>query len=109
MSRTNSGYIGYERGKNLRVGTRKTEAYTTGKKEYITEPASGFVLRGAKDDGECWADSGVNAGKARYYDDPVLGFTDSMLYGCHLDLTYEELESFCKNNRYKDLEIFKSV
>jgi len=108
-SRTNSGAVGYLKGKNLRVGTGKSKQYSTGKKEWIIEPASGFYLRGATNDGECWTDSGPNAGKERYYDDPILGFTDSMLYGCHLDLTYEELETFCKDNKYKDYEIFKSV
>lgn len=47
-SRTNSGSVGYEKGKILRVGKREpTPVYPTGKKEYIVEPASGFSLSGA--------------------------------------------------------------
>ena len=74
----------------MRVGKQETKPYTTGKKEYIVEPASGFYLSGADNEGQCWNDN-VN-GKDRYYDDPILEFNDSMLYGCHLDLSYKELE-----------------
>jgi len=42
-----------------------------------------------------------------YYDDPVLTFEDSMVYGCTLELDYEELTNeFCKNNKWKDLMLF---
>ena len=69
--------------------------YPTGKKEWIQEEAFGFHLSGADNSGRCRTDE---KGKARYYDAPIMEFTDSMLYGCHLDLTYEELKKFCETN-----------
>ena len=53
-SRSNSGSVGYLKGKNVRVGMRETKMYPTGKKEYVKEPASGFYLSGADNTGECW-------------------------------------------------------
>ena len=103
-SRTNSGSVGYLLGKNIKVGRRLSKSYPTGKKEYIAEPANGFYLSGADNNGECWAETSSGT---RYYDDPVLDFSDSMLYGCSKDLTYAELETFCNSNQYRNLNIFK--
>lgn len=41
----------------------------------------------------------------KYFEDPVLTFDNSIVYGCHLDLDYDELEEFCKTG-YKNLMIF---
>lgn len=51
-----------------------------------------------------------NEKEVRYFpDDPVLSFEDSILYGCHLDLSYKELEEFCSNNEYQNLMIFNNL
>ena len=31
----------------------------------------------------------------KYFEDPVLTFDNSIVYGCHMDLNYEELKEFC--------------
>jgi len=41
-----------------------------------------------------------------YLNDPVLTFEDSMLYGCYLELTYAELDSFCNNQGWFKMLIF---
>jgi len=42
-------------------------------------------------------------------DDPLLSFQDSVLYGCHLDLTLTELGEFCSNQVYKNMMIFQNM
>ena len=44
-----------------------------------------------------------------YYDDPVLTFEDSMVYGCTLELTVAELDDFCKEDKWKNLMIFQNL
>lgn len=31
----------------------------------------------------------------KYFEDPILKFDDSIVYGCHLDLNFDELKTFC--------------
>ena len=87
----------------------------------------GFALRGADNDGKCYflkeAVSGGNENpkfddndvtietidQRMYYDDPVLTFEDSMVYGCTLDLNLDELIDFCKNNKWKNLMLFQNI
>jgi hypothetical protein len=70
--------------------------------EYIEEPKSGFYLRGADNSGKCYniktqiapligakvaADYTMeDASDLKYFEDPILNFDDSIVYGCHLDL-----------------------
>jgi hypothetical protein len=41
-----------------------------------------------------------------YYEDPQLTFDDSILYGCYIDMNYEELQNFCNDKEYEKLMIF---
>ena len=71
------------------------------------EPVSGFYLRGAKNDGACiMTELAGNPGfvdpqKISYFEDPQLTFGDSIIYGCYLDLNFEDLKKFCENQEYK--------
>ena len=44
-----------------------------------------------------------------YIEDPVLTFEDSMLYGCTLNLNFEELKDFCQNRGWNNLMIFQNL
>ena len=44
-----------------------------------------------------------------YYDDPVLTFEDSMIYGCTLELDLNELQDFCNKYKWKNLMIFQNL
>ena len=44
-----------------------------------------------------------------YFEDPLLIFTDSTLYGCHLDMNLDELEEFCNAQQYKYLMLFQNL
>lgn len=44
-----------------------------------------------------------------YFDDPVLTFEDSMLYGCTVELTKAELEKFCENREWLYLMLFQNT
>jgi hypothetical protein len=46
--------------------------------------------------------------KLLYFDDPVLTFEDSMVYGCTLELTKLELKTFCENKLWLNLAIFQN-
>ena len=37
-----------------------------------------------------------NSKDYKYYNDPIITFEDSIVTGCHLDLNYAELQTFCK-------------
>jgi len=82
----------------------------------------GFPLRGASNDGKCYfVDQAVSGDKKKlsasltqplsypmienadvktYYEDPVLTFEDSLIYGCSIELNLEEFKDFCTNNLY---------
>ena len=46
----------------------------------------------------------------KYFDDPTLTFEDSIVTGCHLDLTFDELMEFCsKENQFQNLVIFQNL
>ena len=44
-----------------------------------------------------------------YYDDPVLTFEDSMIYGCTLEFDLSQLQDFCSNYKWKNLMIFQNL
>lgn len=81
---------------------------------YINEPTQGFPLLGADNTGKCFSVkdsiSGVPSSITEFYmtdfkdlkyiEDPLLTFEDSILTGCHLDLTYDELRDFCTNKKF---------
>ena len=41
-----------------------------------------------------------------YFEDPVLTFEDSLIFGCSLHFTYDELEDFCTKDLQKHLMLF---
>ena len=46
-----------------------------------------------------------------YFEDPQLTFDDSLLYGCHMDMNYDELKEFCGDqmDRFKYLALFQNM
>jgi hypothetical protein len=108
-ARQNSGSPGYIKGMPLKTGVLSTSVKDADptEKAYILEPISGFYLRGAKNNGECIltdlaGEPGfVNPQKISYFEDPLLTFDDSIIYGCYLDFNYAELKTFCENQEYK--------
>jgi hypothetical protein len=76
--------------------------------EYIAEYQNPYALRGGDQTGKCFniktsltkpvtTDSSAKytVGTFNYFDDPILSMDDSTLIGCHLDMTYDELSTFC--------------
>jgi len=53
----------------------------------------------------------ANLAERHYFEDPLLTFDDSILYGCHLDMNYAELQEFCanENKRFKYLVLFQNM
>lgn len=45
----------------------------------------------------------------KYFEDPLLSFDDSIVYGCHLDFNLAELKDFCESGGYKNLMIFQNL
>ena len=43
-----------------------------------------------------------------YFDDPILKFDDSMVYGCSLEMTEIERDQFCKEKMYEHLAIYQN-
>jgi len=41
-----------------------------------------------------------------YYEDPVLTFEDSLIYGCSVHLDYQEFKDFCSNSLFQNLMLF---
>ena len=41
----------------------------------------------------------------RYFEDPVLTFDNSIVYGCHLDMDFATLKTWCDTG-FKNLMIF---
>lgn len=118
-----SGSPGYIKGKPLLIGTSK-DGSTPAIFEGVTYNLDGFALRGADNDGRCYyTKQAVSHGNENptfgpddltvdsvdqkmYYDDPVLTFEDSMVYGCTLELNLDELDDFCSNNKWRNLMLF---
>jgi hypothetical protein len=91
--RLNSGGSGYDIDSAIKVGSVNND-------DFIAELKHGLRLRGADNDGECqYVEASLND-ELNFYEDPLLSFTDSTLYGCHLDLTLAELQEFCDSNKY---------
>ena len=44
-----------------------------------------------------------------YYEDPVLTFEDSLIYGCSLQLTLDELEDFCTRNMFTYMMLWQNL
>jgi hypothetical protein len=113
-----SGSPGYLKGKPILFGTVKNGTLTdnSGNQEAykeITYNLNGFALRGADQKGRCYSvnrrkdknDPGTletitgaitkplidTVSSLTYFDDPVLTFEDSILYGCTMELTKTEL------------------
>jgi hypothetical protein len=122
-SRINSGAPGYIKGLPLKTGTLVSDPAST-KKPYIIEPKNGFPLIGADNTGKCikvkqalydkskTLEEGFdieNFEDLKYYEDPTLTFDDSVVAGCHLDLTYNELKDFCENQIFNYLAIFQNL
>ena len=36
----------------------------------------------------------------KYFEDPILNFDNSIVYGCSVDLNYAELETFCNGMHF---------
>ena len=45
----------------------------------------------------------------KYFDDDYLTFEDSIINGCHLDLTLADLQSFCEGQQFRNLVIFQNL
>lgn len=136
-ARKNSGAPGYITGNLLKTGTLSTDKMTQMEAAkatpYIKEPVNGFQLLGANNKGECFkikktlTDGQVDISKKdgsgkfdpnkdmadsqdyKYFDAPTLTFEDSIVTGCHLDLNYDELETFCKEKQFQNLMIFQNL
>jgi len=90
------------------------------KKPFIEEPVNGFPLIGADNTGKCTMikTSLTDTSKTvteyevedindlKYFEDPLLTFDDSIVNGCHLDLNYDQLKTFCDNDVFNNLAIF---
>lgn len=133
-SRKLSGSPGYLRGKPVLIGQVERvevtdESGSTSLEEQIYINLNGFPLRGADDDGTCfYVDKTVTQPsetlsesvpdldiliesyeEKTYFEDPVLTFDDSLVYGCKLELTKKELEDFCRNAYYKHLMLYQNL
>ena len=133
-SRKLSGSPGYLRGEPVIIGNVELVEYTdesgsTSLEDKIDINLNGFPLRGADDYGNCfYVDETVREPKEKlsdsvpnldflignyeektYFEDPVLTFEDSLVYGCKLELTLEELQDFCRNSYYKHLMLYQNL
>lgn len=135
VGRKFSGSPGYLRGKPVIIGDLKkvevldVESGSTTLEDQIDINLNGFPLRGANDQGTCfYVDKTVRDPIEKltdsvdtleilinsytdktYFEDPVLTFEDSLVYGCKLDLTLEELQDFCRNSYYKHLMLYQNL
>ena len=104
----------------------KQNGVTQDTKGLINEPKGGFFLRGADNQGQCYkiqntiritkddvpssTEYTMSAPEdIKYFDDPVLTFDDSIVYGCHLDLNFQELKNFCQNQEFQYLMLFQNL
>lgn len=120
-----SGAPGYLKGQPILIGKKAKEMVNTAtgsqiEKEFIKYNLEGFPLRGQDQNGNClWLKEPVTEFKASktytpptdngviepledineklYLDNSVLTFEDSMLFGCSVELTFDELADFCNN------------
>lgn len=46
--------------------------------------------------------------KKTYFDDPLMTFEDSSVTGCTIDLTFEELRTFCNQKSWRSLVLFQN-
>ena len=106
---------------------RDEERGTSTQVDQITLNQNGFPLRGAQNDGTCFfvdklvsdpekklSDSVTistdpnlqdlffiaDSDEKTYFEDPVLSFEDSIIYGCKMELNLDELKDFCSKNLY---------
>lgn len=99
---------------------------------------NGFALKGADHNGKCmFVDERLKPAKSEkfseknypglesgtvakadmtditenmYLDDPVLSYVNSMVYGCSLEFTYDELKDFCKESeKWTYLALFQNM
>ena len=133
-SRKLSGSPGYLRGMPVIIGQVEKvpitdESGSTSLEDQININLDGFPLRGADDQGTCFyvdetvqspiekltdsvatLDILIDSYKEKtYFEDPVLTFEDSLVYGCKLELTLEELQEFCRNSYYKHLMLYQNL
>ena len=104
-SRKNSGGPGYIKGNPLLAGNVTTLSSNSSTLQYINQSLPGFVLRGADNQGNCYnlqtsLTTGLNAtdfllssvDDQFYFDDPLLVFEDSLIYGCSVQLNRSALQ-----------------
>lgn len=116
-SRRSSGTPGYIKAYPLRTATRVPDAEGPDSMEELQD---GMYIRGADNSGQCIELDGASvqgetAEQAfkrqypahRYTEDPRFTFEDSIMYGCHKDMTFAELKSYCENAEYENLLIFQ--
>ena len=129
-----SGSPGYIKGKPLLVGTTLVDVPVVGSTSTVGVQynLNGFSLRGADNDGKCYyLKNGITPKRSTayeydedftanemtvdsiddkmYFDDPVLTFEDSIIYGCTIELNAEELHDFCLNGKWRNLMIFQNL
>lgn len=113
-SRASSGTPGYMKNFPIKTATRKIEQGD----DYMEELSEGMYFRGADNTGQCIEveipDTTPFEEKMRaqwkshpYIDDPLFTFSDSIMYGCHKDMNFQELKEFCTNKDYEKLLIFQ--
>ena len=135
--RAYSGSPGYLRGSPILVGKTSTITVsnagqgTTSITEAIVTNKHGFPLRGASNDGACYfVDQAISGEKTKltdtyskplqypiidttdvktYFEDPVLTFEDSLIYGCSVQLNHEEFKDFCSNSLFQHLMLFQNL
>jgi hypothetical protein len=115
----NSGSPGYREMSRLRIGYSKQANPNV--EAHIAEYKNGYVLRGADNSGKCYnIETSLSTPKTKtkkfliktendinYFDDPLLTFEDSILTGCHLDMNYDELKTFCDSkSNFENMMIF---
>ena len=44
-----------------------------------------------------------------YFEDPILTFEDSLVYGCSIELDLQEFKDFCQNSLYQHLMLFQNL
>jgi Protein of unknown function (DUF1619) len=138
FSKLNSGTPGYIKGKPILLGNKPVTKILTlengNQKKYdeIKYNLNGFALRGADQNGKCYfvnkalfkddptitLDMIINAvtkpliqtmDELTYFDDPVLTFEDSMVYGCSVDFNLAELLQFGRNKEWIHLALFQNL